>query len=224
MVAPKVGGREIMSGFALFPEEDFFVADVGAYCGWYTFIASKLVGPKGHVYSFEPEPTNFLRLSKVILYSDLRNVSPFMIALGDNDGFENLHISDSPSMHSITLERSKRIIKVPSRQLDSLVKAGDVSKLDLIKIDVEGAELKVLRGCRAVIEKFNPIFSIDVNHYDEEFKEINTFMNGVGYEIDPLIGGTGRPYSIVAYPSSKKDLVARLIDKTRKLSFTSDLT
>jgi len=52
------GGREILCGTALFPEEGFHVADVGAYRGLFTAISSKIVDSGGRVYSFEPEPRN----------------------------------------------------------------------------------------------------------------------------------------------------------------------
>ena len=61
-------------------------------------------------------------------------------------------------------------------KLDTLVRLRKITRLDSIKVDVEGAELKVLRGCKNLIQEFNPIFSIDVNHYEEEFEEIKTFI------------------------------------------------
>jgi len=78
-------------------------------------------------------------------------------------------------MHSTVLKRGAKKIKVLSMQLDTFVKRYVIDRLDLIKIDVEGAELKVLRGCKNTIKKFNPIFSIDVNHYEGEFEDIERF-------------------------------------------------
>ena len=49
------GGGQIWSGAVLLPYKGFYVADIGAYRGYYTVLASFLVGPAGHVYSFEPE-------------------------------------------------------------------------------------------------------------------------------------------------------------------------
>jgi hypothetical protein len=102
------GGREIISGTALFPDEGFYVADVGAFRGWYTTIASKIVGSNGFVLSFEPEPHNFEILHKVILLGKLKNVKAFKLALSDNDGFEFLYLSEYPSMHSLVLKRSNK--------------------------------------------------------------------------------------------------------------------
>jgi hypothetical protein len=62
------GGREILYGTTLFPEEGFHVIDVGAYRGWFTAISSKIVGFDGRVYSFEPEPSNFDALNQGVCW------------------------------------------------------------------------------------------------------------------------------------------------------------
>ena len=80
-------------------------------------------------------------------------------------------------MHSIVLKRGAEKIKVPSMRLDTFARRYSIDRLDLIRIDVEGAELKVLRGCKNTIKKFNPIFSIDVNHYEGEFEDIERSLN-----------------------------------------------
>lgn len=211
-------GEEILSGTALFPEEGFHVVDVGAYRGWYTTLSSKMVGQRGLVYSFEPEPSNFKILSRVALLNGLKNTHLFRLALSDKDGFEFLYLSEHPSMHSIVLRRGAKRISVPCVKLDTIVKLMKVPKLDLIKIDVEGAELKVLKGCKKSIREFNPIFSIDVNHYNGEFEEVRAFMQDFNYKIYPLFGEANKPYSIVAYPSCKEDLVKHLINRTKELS------
>jgi FkbM family methyltransferase len=212
------GGRKILRGTALFPEKGFHVADVGAYRGWFTAISSKIVGSGGRIYSFEPEPSNFEYLRKVCLLGRLKNVLCFRLAISDNDGFDLLYLSKNPSMHSLVLRRGYRKITVPCRKLDTMAKLIKFPKLDLIKIDVEGAELKVLRGCRSVVNQFEPIFSIDVNHYDGEYKEVSALMRELGYEITPCFGRANRPFSIVAYPRAKRDLAKYLINKTKKLA------
>jgi len=211
------GGKEIFCGTAAFPVEGLYVADVGAYKGWFTAISSKIVGSSGHVYSFEPEPNNFEGLRKVVLYGGLKNVDVFWLALSDRDGFEFLYLSEKPSMHSLVLKQGHRKIIVPCMKLDTLFKLKIFHKLDLIKLDVEGAELKVLKGCKRIIDEFEPIFSIDVNHYDGELEEVVAFILKFGYQTCPLFGEARAPYSIVAFPPDKKGLAKHLINKTRRL-------
>jgi len=212
------GGREILSGTALFPAKGFYVADVGAFRGWFTMISSKIVGSDGRVFSFEPNPDNFEILRKVVLLGGLKNVNIFKLALSDSDGYEYMYLSEYPSMHSLVLKRTHRKITVPCMKLDTVVKLRKIQRLDLIKIDVEGAELKVIKGCKRIISEFKPLFSIDINHYDEEFEEVSALMREFQYEIRPLFSEAGKFYSIVAYPPHKRSLVSHLINKTRALS------
>jgi FkbM family methyltransferase len=116
------GGKEILRRTVLFPEEGFYVADVGAYRGLFTAISSKIVGSCGRVYSFEPEPSNFEVLRKVVFYGGLENVDIFRLALSDKDGFEFLYLSEYPSIHSLVSKRSHRKITVPCMKLDTIVK------------------------------------------------------------------------------------------------------
>ncbi len=211
------GGNEILQGTALFPEKGFYVVDIGAFRGWYTLISALIVGSNGFVYSFEPEPGNFEVLHKVILFSGLKNIKIFRLAISDKSGFEFLYLSYYPSMHSLIQKKHRMKIVVPCMKLDDIVKLERPPKLDLIKVDVEGAELKVLRGGENIIRSYEPIFSIDVNHYNGEFEEVSAFMQEFNYEIYPLVD-KDTPYPIVTYPPHKKGIVKRLIYKTRVLS------
>jgi len=196
------GGREMFDETALFPEKGFVVVDVGAYKGWYTFLVSKMVGACGHVYSFEPEPSNLRILTKNVHLNRLRNVTVFGVALSNENGFKSLSISENPSMHSITLKRGCRTVNVPTYKLDTLVSTGKMLKPDLVKIDVEGAELTVLKGTLNIMRKFNPIFSIDVNHYECEAKEVEEFMKRNHYEVRVLSMNVDGPTSLVCTPSA----------------------
>jgi FkbM family methyltransferase len=217
------GGNEILQGTALFPEKGFHVVDIGAFRGWYTLISALIAGSNGFVYSFEPEPGNFEVLHKVVSVCGLKNIKISRLAINDKSGFEFLYLSEHPSMHSLIQKKHCMKIAVPCMKLDDIVKLEKIKKLDLIKVDVEGAELKVLRGGENTIRSYEPIFSIDVNHYDGEFEEVSAFIREFNYEIYPLVG-KDTPYSIVAYPPHKKGIVKRLIYKTRVLSSTFKLS
>jgi FkbM family methyltransferase len=122
-ITPFLGSaREIWSCTALLPSRGLFVADVGAYKGWYTVLAGLLVGPTGHIYSFEPERSNFEYLEMAVRMSKLNNVTLFRLALGDKDDIATLYLSKHPTMHSIVLKRGYKQVNVPCLKLDSLVK------------------------------------------------------------------------------------------------------
>lgn len=162
--------------------------------------------------ALSPEPNNFKMLKRTVQFSGLKNVLLFKLALSDKDGTENLSVSRHPSEHSIVLKRSKKVVKVSACRLDYLVKQGFIETLDLIKVDVEGAELKVLKGCEESIAIFKPIFS-NVNHYPGEFKDVTYFMKEFNYK-SYILSDRQTSHSIIMYPSYKKHLVKKLVAKT----------
>jgi hypothetical protein len=68
------GGGQTRSGAVLFPYKGLYVADIGAYKGYYTLLASLIVGPSRHVYSFEPEENNYKYLGTITRISRLKQV------------------------------------------------------------------------------------------------------------------------------------------------------
>lgn len=203
----------------LLPDEGFYAADVGAYVGFWTCLSSRLVGTSGRVYGFEPDTRNFNVMKRVVRLWGLTNVRLSNIALSDADGFSTLYVSPThPTTHSLMLKDSNAIPRrVLVRRLDTLVEEGFITKLDLIKIDVEGAELRVLQGSRKAIHLFKPLFIVDVNHYNGELEDVVKFFTQYDYAIEP-IDQLSRPRSVVAYPVAMREEVARLKVKTRRLS------
>lgn len=124
------------------------VWDVGANVGYYTTRFAALCGAGGRVYAFEPSPTNSARLRQAV--DGLANVSAIETALSDNDGtifFEQGgDLLGATSRVVPSLGTSKTAASVPVMTGDSLVASGRAQPPNLMKIDVEGHELEVLRG------------------------------------------------------------------------------
>ncbi len=134
------------------------VADVGAHFGWYTLQAARLLAGRGKVYSFEPTPESFRLLRQNVqlngfLESDvveLRSVAvndacgEATLALNPDDSTQNTLFADPACTQSIT---------VKTMSLDQAL--GGESHVDVVKIDVEGAELWVLRGMQGILQS-NP--------------------------------------------------------------------
>jgi hypothetical protein len=144
--------------------------------------------------------------------SKLNNVTLFRLALGDKDSIATLYLSKHPSMHSTVLKKGYKQVNIPCVKLDSLVKRGLIKHLDLIKLDVEGAELAVLKGSVTTIGVFKPIFSIDVNHYPEEYDDVILFLRSFDYICSPLYKYDDKPYSLVCCHPIKANLARKLID------------
>lgn len=128
--------------------------DIGAHVGYYTTLASKLVGDEGKIIAFEPDPNNYKLLCKNIEINHLNNIICERQAITDCVGISKLWLSpfDSGS-HSLSRARTRvRHIYVRITSLDHYFNSRQLSLPDYIKIDVEGAELEVLNGMSTVIK------------------------------------------------------------------------
>jgi FkbM family methyltransferase len=129
--------------------------DIGANKGDFTLLAARLAGAAGRVLAFEPEPTNCRWLRRSIDLNAYVNVALYEMALGDRDGPATLHIGEKSGWHTLIAGKPSRAhgtIDVTVRTLDSFLREiAFRSPVDAMKIDVEGAELMVLRGAAEMI-------------------------------------------------------------------------
>lgn len=148
---------------------DTFV-DIGAHVGYYTVLASLLVGAEGHVVSFEPTPRTRRELSANT--AGLDNVQ--IVPMAAWDATERLTLQDfgwrQSSFNSVTAARvtgSAPIasIEVEAVAVDDWLEARSIVPA-FIKIDAESAEQRVLRGLRRTIEQHHPILSLEVGDYN----------------------------------------------------------
>ncbi len=123
------------------------VVDIGANIGYYSLIASKLVGDLGKVYAFEPSTDVYETLQRNVAVNESHNIIPICKAITDKVGFINLYLSSSPSNNSIT--GKGKYISVPCTTIDHEFEG---QKIDIIKMDIEGAEALALAGMQRVIK------------------------------------------------------------------------
>ncbi|MCB8875657.1 FkbM family methyltransferase [Acidisoma silvae] len=136
------------------------IVEVGANIGSQTVHLSKLAGPKGRVFAFEPFGINFRLLSANLALCGGHNVQAHHIALGDTDGFlrycwpSDEHRQNFGSYMVKTGEPNTPISeRIPIRTLDSFA----LNACDFLKVDVEGFETAVLRGAADTIRRCRPI-------------------------------------------------------------------
>jgi len=124
------------------------VLDVGANVGYYTAIAAYRVGNHGRVIAFEPDPVNFSFLNATIKANAFQNVSAHQAALGDRNDETTLFKSPSNmgDHRMYAFPESTETITVPLMTLDDFVKSQGLQKIDVIKMDIQGAEGQALRG------------------------------------------------------------------------------
>jgi FkbM family methyltransferase len=129
----------------LLPNTKTFV-DVGANIGWYTLLSAKRAKK---VWAFEPESENFDLLEKSVKRNGLTNVVLSQKCLSDSEGMITLWLADdSANWHSTVRKRGSNSVEVPCTTLDSVFPN---QSIDLLKIDVEGAESQVLLGAKKLI-------------------------------------------------------------------------
>lgn len=167
------------------------VIDAGANLGYWSLVASRMVGRNGRVYAFEPVMSTFEKLKQNLKASDALNVICYQLALADKCGDAYIAIAkDDPIKGWSTLgKRADVVLAEDERFLCSLVRLDDVfsdSSLRLLKLDIEGAELLALRGAQRTIKRLKPIISFEWNReatkgFGYEPEEILYFLSTFGY-------------------------------------------
>jgi FkbM family methyltransferase len=131
--------------------------DVGANIGYFSCILSKLAGPSGKVFAFEPEPQNFRLLERNIKGNQLTNVEAHSCAIGAMEGTARLGLYKPANRgrHSLVDAEGKSSIEVPVRRLDDVAResAPGAQSWSLVKIDVEGYEGYVLDGAAEILAR-----------------------------------------------------------------------
>jgi FkbM family methyltransferase len=141
--APKVRALRAV----LRPGEVF--VDVGGNKGDFALLAARLMGDHGRVLCFEPEPDNAAWIKRSAQRNHYASIEVLPVALAEADGTATLHLGEKSGWHSL-LEtegvRTTGALEVPTRRLDDVLAERGIARVDAIKIDVEGAEDRVLAG------------------------------------------------------------------------------
>ena len=144
-----------MNGY--FKMTDGVFVDIGAHAGKYTIKMAHRLKKTGTVVAIEPEEFNFYLLIKNVALNSLENVICINKACSDKDGITTFFKHDKYStLHSIKINKGGQAQQIETRKLDTIVSDMNLDAVKLIKIDVEGAELEVIKGARSTIRKFHP--------------------------------------------------------------------
>ena len=143
------------------------VIDVGANNGFVGMRLAQCVGPRGRVLSFEPHPDNFRRLTNNMGLNELPQMAAFPIGFGETCGRAAMAIVDpfNLGMHRVVPDRSEiqSVSSMKLTTLDSVCEEQVLTRLDWVKLDVEGYELKVLRGGRETLRALRPRLFIEMD-------------------------------------------------------------
>jgi FkbM family methyltransferase len=136
------------------------VFDIGANFGYYGLIAAQVVGSTGKVYALEPEPNNFRLISSNIKVNGFSNMIPLQVAVSNEKGRATLFLDKTNlgahSVHHGNVLEAGGAAEVEATTLDSLVESRIVTeRVDLITMDVQGAEGLVFEGAEQTLRRNN---------------------------------------------------------------------
>jgi FkbM family methyltransferase len=177
--------------------------DVGANVGLFSMLASRWVGPTGRVFSFEPSRREYDRLRDHVDRNALTNVESFRAAACDVDGTVVLHVADARHSGLNTLQptfmyddvREASQERVPAVRIDSVLMTRPDLRVDVMKIDVEGAEAAVLAGASRILTRDKPALILEVTT-PEAAAAFEGSLTSLGYAFLAIDGDAGRLASV----------------------------
>jgi FkbM family methyltransferase len=180
--------------------------DIGANVGFFTLIAARRIGLQGRVYAFEPLPDSARALAHNVALNELGNVEVVQAAVGARPGRAGLAVTEeSVQAHLVEFEThvpALVTIEVDVTAIDTEVAAGRRAP-DVLKIDVEGAELAVLEGMRRTLDAHRPTLICELHGTNEE---ICDFLEAFDYRLDTVEGAASiraheGPLHLIAEPA-----------------------
>jgi FkbM family methyltransferase len=160
------------------------VYDIGANVGFYSLLASVMIGEAGYVYSFEPSPENLREFSRHLEMNHIGNCTVVAAAVSSSDGNAIFDPSADRCTGRLSLNGS---LCVRTVALDGLVSRKEIRPPNLMKIDIEGAELECLRGASNVIQDSRPIIFL-ATHGPEIHSACTELLAKWNYHLTSLNG------------------------------------
>lgn len=174
------------------------VYDIGAQAGFFTLLASRLVGPTGRVIAFEPLPRNVHLLERHLRLNEVTNVTALALAVSTNRGKAHLATTTGPGIARVEADGA---VEVPADSLDGIFRERRLPPPDFIRIDVEGGENAVLSGGLAMLREIRPMILMSTHGY-EQHQSCWTLLTQLGYRLEVRRDGTADGnYVILAHAS-----------------------
>lgn len=142
------------------------VLDCGAYTGSTSLYFSRRVGPHGHVYGFEPMRETFARYERNV--QDTGNITPVNAAVTDKNGIVSMRDFNAGSLicgDDVQPEASEQAFGM---SIDNFVVKQGLTRVDFIKMDVEGSEESAVKGAERTIGEYRPNMAISAYHRDHD--------------------------------------------------------
>ena len=163
----------VLAGIRPFVREDAVCLDIGANIGLYT-LALAALARDGKVWAFEPAPGSYDFLNQNIAINHMDNVEAFNVAVAATAGTVDFHDIPFFTAGSFAVEGDSFLtsevlgssfFRAPSVTVDQFVAEHELTRLDLVKIDVEGGELSVLEGATGSLTRHRPVVVLEFNSF-----------------------------------------------------------
>ena len=167
-------------------EGDVFY-DLGANIGFYSTIAARIVGQKGHVYAFEPFPESASAARLNAKINNFDNVDVMEVAVSDKPGTVSFAVAEASRSHKIA--ESGGELHVPSIALDEYIKESNLRLPNVMMIDIEGAEIDAMKGMLETIKTSRPVILCEVHWLGEGFSDFcQSVLEPLNYSVTTLDG------------------------------------
>ena len=142
--------------------------DVGSHLGYHTLALARRVGSRGRVYAFEPVPRHARMLRQTLQANSLQQVTLIESAVTDRTGRATMEDTPNPRVTRVVGEaepsRGGRRFQVATTSLDDWDgRSIDLTRLDVMKLDVEGQELAALQGCAGLLSRHRPVLVCEIH-------------------------------------------------------------
>ena len=190
-------------------EPGMTVLDVGANQGVYTLVAAKAAGVQGHVYAFEPAPSEVGKLRLNLRLNRLHNVTVVESAVAGSDGTTTFHAAapmkggfSGIKRPSAKLGILTEVITVPVTTIDTFVRNHEIETVDFMKVDVEGAEMELLTGARELLTGPNrPLVQFEfadgrTSEWGYAAQDLGVLLMDLGYRLYAFEGWNLLPHRL----------------------------
>lgn len=182
-----------MDNFRKIINESNTVFELGAHIGYISVYFSKLVGPKGKVYVFEPGVNNLSYVRYNIEHAPYKNIHLIEKAVSDENGtatfyLENLTGQSNSLVKDYRVSKkiqskafvdlNKKEVQVETIRIDDFIRQNNIQQVDFIKIDIEGAEYLAIKGMHETLSTLKPVMMIEVT---ENHEALFNLLKNYGY-------------------------------------------
>lgn len=198
--------KEVTQKLIALSGSDSVFIDVGAHVGRYTILLADLCKI---VISIEADPVNFKKLNKNIEINGVDNVTLIHKAMSNRQGAIKFYLGKTKGVGSIKKKNGKCYIQIESDTLDSTIETLNIAP-SVIKIDVEGAELDVLRGFTKTLRLSRPIVICEV--FKENWEAVKYFLNTLNYRYSYLDSIKMDTFNVLLLPNNPDEVYEEVIN------------